>query len=110
MNHPGGVAAGADLGTHVPEKLGFGETAGLAAAFINGKIPAISALSEIEQAADSLSAAELRALLGHVEARLKLAGAGARTKETAHFMQTLRELARPMGGKSRKSRDRLHER
>jgi hypothetical protein len=70
----------------------------------------MSTLSEIEQAAESLSAEELRALLGHVEERLKLAESGARGKGAGHLMQTLRELARPMGGKSWNSRDELHER
>jgi hypothetical protein len=70
----------------------------------------MSTLGEIEQAADSLSADELRELLGHVETRLKLAESGARSKETGHLMQTLRELSRPMGGKSWNCRDELHER
>jgi len=70
----------------------------------------MSTLSEIEQAADSLSAEELRALLGHVEARLKLAESRGPSKETGGLMQTLRELSRPMGGKSWNSRDELHER
>jgi hypothetical protein len=70
----------------------------------------MSTLSEIEQAADSLSAEELRALLGHVETRLKLAESGARSKAADHLIRTLRELSRPIGGKSWASRDELHER
>jgi hypothetical protein len=69
----------------------------------------MSTLTEIEQAADALSADELRALLGHVEARLRVAEAGARGLATERLMQTLRELSRPMGGKSWSNRDELHE-
>jgi hypothetical protein len=61
----------------------------------------MSTLAEIERAADSLSADELRALLGHVGARLQAA---------ERLMQTLHELSRPMGGKSWSDRDELHER
>lgn len=70
----------------------------------------MSALTEIEQAADSLSADELRALLGHVEARLLLAEAGARSNAAEQLMRTLHELGRPMGGKPWNNRDILHER
>jgi hypothetical protein len=70
----------------------------------------MSTLMEIERAADSLSAEELRALLGHVEARLKMAEAGAQGKAVERLMRTLQELSRPMGGKSWDSRDELHER
>jgi hypothetical protein len=70
----------------------------------------MSTLTEIEKAADSLSADELRALLGHVEARLMMAEAGARSKAAERLMETLQELSRPMGGKSWKNRDELQER
>ena len=69
----------------------------------------MSSLTEIAQAADSLSTDELRALLGHVEARLMLVEAGARSKAAEGLITTLRELSRPMGGKPWKSRDELHE-
>ncbi|MEI9893219.1 MAG: hypothetical protein WDN28_04770 [Chthoniobacter sp.] len=70
----------------------------------------MSTLTEIEQAADSLSADELRALLGHVEARLMVAEAGARSEAAERLMRTLEELSRPMGGKLWNHRDELHER
>jgi hypothetical protein len=70
----------------------------------------MSTLTEIEQATGSLSADELRALLGHVEARLKMAESGGRSEAVERLMQTLRELSRPMGGKSWTTRDELHER
>jgi len=70
----------------------------------------MSTLAEIERATDALTADELRTLLGHVEERLKVAELGVRTKATAHLMQTLKELSRPMGGKSWSTRDELHER
>jgi hypothetical protein len=70
----------------------------------------MSTLSEIERAADSLSAEELRQLLGHVEAKLKLAESGTRQVLTNSLMRTLRELSRPMEGKSWNTRDELHER
>jgi len=92
------------------ERLRFSAEAGLAGALISARIPSVSTLSEIEQAADSLSAGELRALLCHVEARLKLAESGARSKDVGRLMQTLRELSRLMGGKSWNNRDELHER
>ena len=66
-------------------------------------------LTEIERAADALSADELRALLGHVEARLKVAETGGRGKAAERLMRTLQELSRPMGGKSWSNRDELHE-
>ncbi len=70
----------------------------------------MSTLAEIERAADSLSADELRALLGHVEARLTVAEAGIRSQAAERLMRTLEELSRPMGGKSWSNRDELHER
>jgi hypothetical protein len=71
----------------------------------------MSTLAEIEQAADTLSAAELRALLGHVAARLEAAESGrVATGATELLTRTLRELSRPMGGKSWRNRDELHER
>ena len=91
-------------------KLRFVAEAVLAPALISARIRSMSTLSEIEQAADSLSAEELRALLGHVETRLKLAESGARSKAADHLIRTLRELSRPIGGKSWASRDELHER
>jgi len=91
-------------------ELRFSAEAGLAGALISARIPSMSTLSEIEQAADSLSAGELRALLCHVEARLKLTESGARSKDVGRLMQTLRELSRLMGGKSWNNRDELHER
>ena len=65
---------------------------------------------EIERAADSPSTDELRALLGHVEARLKVAEAGVQGNAVERLLWTLQELSRPMGGKSWQSRDELHER
>ncbi len=70
----------------------------------------MSTLAEIEQAADLLSPEDLRALLDHVESRLNAAQAKARSQAAERLMQTLRELSRPMGGKSWSSRDELHER
>ncbi|MEQ1858668.1 MAG: hypothetical protein ABMA13_01890 [Chthoniobacteraceae bacterium] len=71
----------------------------------------MSTLAEIEQAADNLSADELRALLGHVAARLDAAESGrGKPGATERLMRTLQELSRPMDGKSWTSRDELHER
>ena len=71
----------------------------------------MSTLAEIEQAADTLSADELRTLLGHVATRLNAAESGRVGPEaTERLMQTLRELSRPMGGKPWTNRDELHER
>jgi hypothetical protein len=70
----------------------------------------MSTLTEIERAADSLSAEELRALLGHVEARLMVAEAGARSQAAERLIRTLQELSRPMGEKLWNNRDELHER
>ena len=70
----------------------------------------MSTLAEIEQAADLLSPEDLRALLDHVESRLNAAQAKARSQAAERLMETLRELSRPMGGKSWSSRDELHER
>jgi hypothetical protein len=70
----------------------------------------MTTLAEIERAADSLSADELRALLGHVEARLKGADVERRSEAAQQLTQTLRALSRPMGGKTWSNRDELHER
>jgi hypothetical protein len=71
----------------------------------------MSTLAEIEEAADQLSADELRVLLGHVAARLEAAESKKSGPDaTERLMRTLRELSRPMGGKSWTSRDELHER
>ena len=70
----------------------------------------MSTLAEIEQAADALSTDEVRALLEHLEARLKAEEAGARSKAAGNLMETLRQVSRPMGGKSWSNRDELHER
>lgn len=70
----------------------------------------MSTLAEIEQAADLLSADELRALLVHVEERLKVTENEGRREATGKLMTTLQELSRPMGGKQWTNRDELHER
>jgi len=67
-------------------------------------------LAEIEQAADALSTREVKALLEHLEARLKAEEAGARSKAAGNLVETLQQLSRPMEGKSWSTRDELHER